>query len=295
LSGISCREIYFVKATRPRQIDFLIDEVKSAVREVGVPPEYDIRVYKNVYACCGVGGLSIIIEVVGSEEEKIRVIDKRALSKIIEFCEKEGYEVEHTFEQFEIIPPQITEGTRGYINAHLQRSEQIWWVLFRLFGDLVRKDVKVDPEYARELRNCRTLIDFVRSHLCPECDIRLANERLPDLYNSLEKVKRDLIATAIGVSGDYTQEWISEIDKAERGELREIPVAGPSFVPGLPRNSNIGWTRITLWKPVPKERVEEISRMLGVALKAESSLQFVVRGEKEKVKKAVEMLYQLSS
>jgi len=194
-----------------------------------------------------------------------------------------------------MVTPEITEGTRGYINVQLQRSEQIWWVLVRLFGDLVRRDIKVDAEYARQLRNCRSLINFVRSHICPECDIELANERLPDMQYSLEKVKRDLIATAICVCDDYAKDWIAELDRAERGELREIPAVGPRFVPGLPRNSSIGWTRITLSKPVPRERVDEISRMLGVLVKPENSLHLVVRGEKKKVKKAVEMLYQLQS
>jgi len=194
-----------------------------------------------------------------------------------------------------MLTPETKGEVRGYINIQLQRSEQIWWVLVRLFGDLVRKDIKVDDEYARQLRNCRTLMNFVRSHLCPECDIELANERLPDLQQILENLKRDLIATAICFCGDRAQEWISEIDRAERGELREIPAAAPRFVPGLPRNSGIGWTRITLSKPVPKERVEEISRIVGVLVRAENSLHFVVRGEKKMVKKAVEMLYQFQS
>jgi len=194
-----------------------------------------------------------------------------------------------------MMPTEITEGTRGYINVQLQRSEQIWWVLVRMFGDLVRRDIKVDAEYARQLRNCRSLMNFVRSHICPECDIELANERLPDLQHSLENVKRDLVATAICVCDDYAKDWIGELDRAERGELREVPITGPRFVPGLPRNSSIGWTRITLSKPVAKERVEEIARMLGVVVKPENSLHFVVRGEKKTVKKAVEMLYQLQS
>lgn len=189
--------------------------------------------------------------------------------------------------------PQITQDTRGYINVQLQRSEQIWWVLVRIFGDLARRDVKLDAQLARELRNCRSLINFVASHICPECDIELANERLPDLQHSIEKVKRDLIATAICVCDDYAKDWISELDRAERSELKEIPAAGPRFVPGLPRNNNIAWTRITLSKPVAKERVEEIARLLGVAVKAENSLHFVVRGERKTVKKAVEMLYKL--
>jgi hypothetical protein len=104
MSQIGCREIYFVKAMHSRNINFLIDKVKEVVKEMGVPPEYDIRVYKNVYACCGIGGLGVIIEVVGPEKDKIKAIDLRVVSRILEFCEKEGYEVGyHHFEQHEVI------------------------------------------------------------------------------------------------------------------------------------------------------------------------------------------------
>jgi hypothetical protein len=104
MSKIGCREIYFVKAVQSRQVDFLIDKVKEVVKEMGLPPEYDVRVYKNVYTCCGTGGLGVIIEVVGPEEEKIRAIDLRAVSKILEFCEKEGYDVgHHSLGQYESI------------------------------------------------------------------------------------------------------------------------------------------------------------------------------------------------
>jgi hypothetical protein len=69
-----------------------------------LPREYDIRIYKNVYTCCGVGGLGVIVEVIGPEEKKIKAIDLRAMSKILEFCEKEGYEVgHHSFGQYESI------------------------------------------------------------------------------------------------------------------------------------------------------------------------------------------------
>ena len=99
---IGCREVYFIKAMRPSQVDFLIDKVKEAVKEMKLPPEYDISIYKNVYSCCGVGGLGVIIEVVGPEEEKIKEIDLRAVSRILEFCEKEGYDIgHHTLEQHE--------------------------------------------------------------------------------------------------------------------------------------------------------------------------------------------------
>jgi len=95
MSKIGCREIYFINALQPRQVDFFIDRVKTVVKEMGFPSEYDIRIYKNVYSCCGVGGVGVIIEVVGPDAEKIKTIDLRAVSKILELCEKEGYEVGH--------------------------------------------------------------------------------------------------------------------------------------------------------------------------------------------------------
>jgi hypothetical protein len=101
---MGCREVYFINAMQSRQVDFLIDKVKEAVKEMRLPREYDIRIYKNVYACCGVGGLGVIVEVIGPEEKKIKAIDLRAMSKILEFCEKEGYEVgHHSFGQYESI------------------------------------------------------------------------------------------------------------------------------------------------------------------------------------------------
>jgi xanthine/CO dehydrogenase XdhC/CoxF family maturation factor len=95
MSRIGCREVYFIKATQSHQVDFLIDRVREVVKEMRLPPEYDIRIYKNVYSCCGVGGLGVIIEVVGPEEEQIKAVDLRAMSRILEFCEKEGYDVGH--------------------------------------------------------------------------------------------------------------------------------------------------------------------------------------------------------
>jgi len=97
---MSCRECYFVDVSC-KNIDNLIERVKPAVMEMCVPSEYDIKVYKNVYACCGVGGIGVIIEVTGPEE-KIRAADLKAVSKVVEICEKEGLE-HHTLEALEII------------------------------------------------------------------------------------------------------------------------------------------------------------------------------------------------
>jgi hypothetical protein len=104
MSKIGCREIYFIEAKQSHQIDYLIDCVKEAVKIMSLPPEYDVRIYKNVYACCGIGSNSIIVEVVGPEEETIKAIDLKAMSKILEFCEKEGYAIgHHTLDRYEFL------------------------------------------------------------------------------------------------------------------------------------------------------------------------------------------------
>jgi hypothetical protein len=100
MSKVSCREVYFIKASGPN-VDYLINKVKAAVEEVGLPPKYDINVYKNVYACCGLSGTGLILEVTGPSEKKIKSIDLKAVAKILELCEKEGIESHH-FEPLEI-------------------------------------------------------------------------------------------------------------------------------------------------------------------------------------------------
>ncbi len=100
MSKVSCREVYFIKASGAN-VDYLINKVKAAVDEIGLPPKYDINVYKNVYACCGLSGTGLILEVTGPSEKKIKSIDLKAVAKILELCEKEGIE-HHHFEPLEI-------------------------------------------------------------------------------------------------------------------------------------------------------------------------------------------------
>jgi len=100
MSKVSCREVYFIKASGPN-VEYLVNKVKAAIEEVGVPPKYHINVYKNVYACCGVSGTGLIVEVAGPSEKGIKSIDLKAVSKILELCEKEKIE-HHHFEPLEI-------------------------------------------------------------------------------------------------------------------------------------------------------------------------------------------------
>jgi len=104
MSKMGGREVYFVNARNSRQIDYLVDKVKEVMKEMSLPVDYDVRVYKNVFACCGIGGLGLVIEIAGPEEDRIKAIDLRAMSKVLEFCEKEGMAVgHHSFGQYESV------------------------------------------------------------------------------------------------------------------------------------------------------------------------------------------------
>lgn len=104
MSKIGCREVYFNDAIQLSRIDYLIDKVKEALKEMSFPSEYDVRVYRNVQTCCGVGGLGLVVEVVGPDEERIKAIDLRAMSRILEFCEEEGVDItHHSFGQHETL------------------------------------------------------------------------------------------------------------------------------------------------------------------------------------------------
>ena len=104
MSMISCREIHFTQCTSSDQIDHLISNVKQIIAEMKLPATYNVKVFKNVFSCCGTGGLDLILEVVGPNEETLKDIDLRATSKVLEFCEKQGYGMGyHSLGKFELI------------------------------------------------------------------------------------------------------------------------------------------------------------------------------------------------
>ncbi len=177
----------------------------------------------------------------------------------------------------------------------MDQTEQVWWVLVKLFEDLIRKNANVSFETSRELRNCRTLINFIRAHTCPECNKDTTDRKLVDLQLSLETIKHELVAEALSVSKNYAKDWINKIDEAERAERDITNYPAPKFVPGLPKDFDKGWMRLTLTKPVDKERALEISKQFGVTATFNNDFQMIVKGKKNLVRKAVQMIYRLQS
>ena len=84
MSIISCREIHFSQCTRLDQVDDLIDKVKQIIGEMKLPATYNVKVFKNIFTCCGTGGLDLILEVVGPDEETLEAIDLRVTSRVLE-------------------------------------------------------------------------------------------------------------------------------------------------------------------------------------------------------------------
>jgi len=193
-----------------------------------------------------------------------------------------------------MVPPR-TEHVETPPDIVVDRLEQVWLVLARLFGDMNQKNLDVNAENAPKLRNCRTLINFIRAHTCPGCDRDAVQYRLQDLQHSLEKVKENLIEDALRVSEDYAKKWVNLLDEAERADLQIITSSTYTFVPGLPKDPETEWVRLTLLKPIAKEEAEEISKKFGVTTEFTSDSQLVVRGDKNSVREAVRVLYQLQS
>lgn len=192
------------------------------------------------------------------------------------------------------VPPR-TEHVETHPDIVVDRLEQIWLVLTRLFGDMIQKRLDVDINVVPELRNCRTLINFIRAHTCPGCDRDIVQYRLQDLQHSLEKVKGNLVATALKISEKYAKKWVNLLDEAERADLQIITNPVHTFVPDLPKNPETDWVRLTLSKPIDKEKAQEISKQFGVTTGFIGNSQLVVRGDKNSVKNAIRVLYQLQS
>ena len=104
MAKISCREIHFSQCPDPDQIDELINVVKQTIEEMKLPSDYNVKIFKNIFSCCGTGGLDLILEVTGPTEETLKAIDLRAASRVLEYCEKQGYSMgAHSLGRFESI------------------------------------------------------------------------------------------------------------------------------------------------------------------------------------------------
>lgn len=176
----------------------------------------------------------------------------------------------------------------------VDRLEQVWAVLAEFFEDLTQQNLNVNVEIVSELRYCRTLINFIRAHSCPGCDRGIVGDKLRDLERSLGKIKADLFGVALAVSENYTKEWVRRIGEAERGDLSIVTSTVSNFVLGLPRNPETKWMRLTLSKPITKEKAQEISKQFGVITEVDNNgSRIVVRGDEASVKKALQVLHRL--
>ena len=191
--------------------------------------------------------------------------------------------------------PPRTQGFEKHPDIVVDRLEQVWLVLARFFGDMTQKNLEVNVDIAPKLRNCRTLINFVRAHTCPGCDKDIVEYRLQDLQHSLEKAKENLVTAALDVSEKYAKKWVNLIDEAERADLQIISSPVYTFVPDLPKDPETEWVRLALSKPIAKEKAQEIAKQFGVTAEFTEDSKLIVRGDKNSVKKAVRVLYRLQS
>jgi hypothetical protein len=95
---IGFRECHFIKVS---DIDAFIEELKTKTEHLNIPKDYDLRIYKSVYGCCGTSNKNVIVEIIGPDEKEIKDIDLKVMSKLIDICQQKGLEY-HACEPMEI-------------------------------------------------------------------------------------------------------------------------------------------------------------------------------------------------
>lgn len=99
---ISHRECHLIELKNPQDIDEVVEEIKTFLKEEENPEGYTIDVYKDAAACCGYFPIGVAIEIEGAEKQPIENLDVKIYSKIIEICEREGIE-HHKCEPLEVV------------------------------------------------------------------------------------------------------------------------------------------------------------------------------------------------
>lgn len=180
----------------------------------------------------------------------------------------------------------------GY--GEVRRLEQVWMVLSDLFQDLRQRSIFV--EVASDLRDCKTLIHFIRTSTAgPPKEPAVIEESLRNLMHILGKVRSDLVSEAMGLDQEYVNEWLEKIDRAERAEMGPPMIYGQSeFVSGLPRGPEEGWVRLALQQPVAEERVEDVAEQFGVIIEFKDDRCISISGRRDSVRKAARDIYELS-
>jgi hypothetical protein len=181
------------------------------------------------------------------------------------------------------------------LSSEIARLEQLWLVLSDLFQDLNQKNISVD-DVASELRSCKTLIHFIQTNTAHSSqESTTIDGSLQKLQQILGRIQSSLISAAMTVNEGYVRDWTNKIDKAERSELKYTIVHTPSkFVPGLPKDVEEGWIRLTLQKPLAEERAQDIAERFGVIIEFKDEIHIVISGGKASVKRAVKDVYELS-
>jgi hypothetical protein len=95
---IGFRECHFIKIS---DIDALIEELKTKTETLNLPKDYDLRIYKSVYGCCGTSSNNIIVEIIGTDEKQIKDIDLKVMGKLMDICQQKGLEY-HACDKMEI-------------------------------------------------------------------------------------------------------------------------------------------------------------------------------------------------
>jgi len=176
----------------------------------------------------------------------------------------------------------------------IKRLEQVWLVLSDFFQDLNQRNITANV--APDLRDCKTLIHFIRTSIAnPSKESLAIDDSMRNLLQILGKIRSNLISEALRLGENYVKKWVKKIDKAERAELSYTMIYTPSeFAPDLPKDPEKGWVRLTLQKPIAEERLQDVAEQFGVIIEFKNDSHILISGQRDSVKKATRNVYELS-
>lgn len=160
--------------------------------------------------------------------------------------------------------------------------EQSWLILVNLSSDLKKKGIITPAKINKDLGLIKSQISFYKK-----------DTSHPDMINemaradmALNEIQGILLSLAEEYDGEYYQEWLDKLNRANRGEIvYELSDYSSKFLLNPP--PGFSYAKITMKSPLAEERVQEIAESLGIIMEFDTDLTVALYGDKEDVQSAL--------
>lgn len=164
----------------------------------------------------------------------------------------------------------------------IERFEQMWLVTMKMAVDIKKRGFKIDKTF-NSLRSARVIL-----HQCM-VDPHAKGETLSRAGELIDSAQRDIFLTAQPLGKEFTEKWEGEIRKVMKGEiLDKFSVARSKFYANLPRGKK--WARLKIPPGLDAKKLKDIARSCEVTITQQEKRYILISGEKESMRKALDVI-----